>query len=246
VGDVSIFVHGYNTNYQEALFRLAQMVGDAKPTGVPILFSWPSQGELTGYGADREAVTYSRDNLTSLLMEIKQRRPARTTIVFAHSLGSWLVMEGLRQLRLQGRSDVLDRLKVILAAPDIDEDVFAAQLSVIGQMRLPITLLVSSDDRALALSSRLAGDHRRIGSLDASDPAVIAAARTKNVQVIDVSAMPDSDGFGHDRFVAMASTLPRAASAREGPASPLGRAGAFVLDAASAAITSPLRAIAAR
>jgi esterase/lipase superfamily enzyme len=40
-----IFVRGYNNNFQESLYRLAQIDADAGFNGIPILFAWPSQGD---------------------------------------------------------------------------------------------------------------------------------------------------------------------------------------------------------
>ena len=56
---VGVFVHGFNTNFQEAVYRLAQMAADADVDGVPILFAWPSAAKATRYAVDKEAVTYS-------------------------------------------------------------------------------------------------------------------------------------------------------------------------------------------
>ena len=50
---VFVFVHGFNSNFQESLFRLAQLQADIKIDGIPILFSWPSQGQVA---ADRKSV----------------------------------------------------------------------------------------------------------------------------------------------------------------------------------------------
>lgn len=70
-------------------------------------------------------------------------------------MGGWLVMEALRQLRFEGRNDVLSKLQVVLAAPDIDADVFRKQIEVVGRLNPPLTILVSKDDRALKASSIL-------------------------------------------------------------------------------------------
>ncbi|MEQ1951790.1 alpha/beta hydrolase [Mesorhizobium yinganensis] len=126
-----------------------QLAADANIDGVPVLFAWPSQAELSGYVADREAVTYSRDNLVALLSRLARERSPEEITVFAHSMGGWLVIEALRRLKLQGHDDVVSRIKVVLAAPDIDENVFQSQLTVIGRMRRPITIFVSTDDVAL-------------------------------------------------------------------------------------------------
>ena len=66
-GEVSLFVHGYNQNFQQALFRLAQMVGDSQQETSSILFAWPSQATVAGYVADRDAVIYLRDYLVEML-----------------------------------------------------------------------------------------------------------------------------------------------------------------------------------
>ncbi|TYR33577.1 alpha/beta hydrolase [Mesorhizobium microcysteis] len=65
--DVGIFVHGYNYNFQQSLFRLAQMQADSGIDAVPILFAWQSEATITGYVSDRDSVTYSRDYLVELL-----------------------------------------------------------------------------------------------------------------------------------------------------------------------------------
>ncbi|MGO8411564.1 alpha/beta hydrolase, partial [Rhizobium ruizarguesonis] len=76
----------------------------------------------------------SRDALTDLLAALARDSRIGTITVFAHSMGGWLTVEALRQLRLSGQDDVFNRLTVVLAAPDIDVDVFQAQMQVIGPM----------------------------------------------------------------------------------------------------------------
>lgn len=114
---VVVFVHGYNNSYQEAVFRLAQLRAEAGTGVVPVLFSWPSQGDFRGYVADRDSTTYARDDLVQLLTTLSRSRPEGRVAVLGHSMGAWLVMEALRQLRLQGRDDVIARLQVGLASP---------------------------------------------------------------------------------------------------------------------------------
>ena len=42
-GKVGVFVHGYNSNYQESLYRLAQITADGNIKATPVAFSWPSR-----------------------------------------------------------------------------------------------------------------------------------------------------------------------------------------------------------
>jgi esterase/lipase superfamily enzyme len=230
-----VFVHGYNYNFQEALFRLAQLKTDSNLEGTPVLFSWPSLAALPAYVADKESATYSRDALADLLTDLVRARNGEVD-VFAHSMGGWLTVEALRQLRLEGKGDVLDRLRVIMAAPDIDEDVFTAQLDVIGRMRTPITILVAPDDRALQVSSFL-GAGNRVGALDARNPEVAEAAKRYGVTVLDISSLESSDATNHNRFFDAKQLA--AALSKPAAAATLGDAGAFVFDAAAQTVSSP-------
>ena len=230
-----VFVHGYNYNFQEALFRLAQLKTDSNLEGTPVLFSWPSLAALPAYVADKESATYSRDALADLLTDLVRARNGEVD-VFAHSMGGWLTVEALRQLRLEGKDDVLDRLRVIMAAPDIDEDVFTAQLDVIGRMRTPITILVAPDDRALQVSSFL-GAGNRVGALDARNPEVAEAAKRYGVTVLDISSLESSDATNHNRFFDAKQLA--AALSKPAAAATLGDAGAFVFDAAAQTVSSP-------
>ena len=148
-------------------------------------------------------------------------------------MGGWLTAEALRQLRLTGKDAVIKRLYVVLAAPDIDVDVFLAQLAVIGPLSPPLVILVSRDDIALSISERLSGEHRRLGALDVYDPRVIDAARKANVQVIDISNLKTPDIFKHSRFIALA-TAAGAPNARSGTH----EAGTFVYNALGTSLSS--------
>ena len=186
--DVGVFVHGYNTNFQEALFRMAQMAADAHFDGAPVLFAWPSEGKLSGYIADKDAVTYSRDQLAALLATLAKNPGVGNITVIGHSMGGSLTAEALRQLRLTGEDATIRRLKVVLAAPDIDADVFREQMTVIGKLSPPMTVLVAHDDAALSVSRFIAGERQRVGAFDVTDPRVAEAAREHDIQIIDISS----------------------------------------------------------
>jgi esterase/lipase superfamily enzyme len=68
--DVLLFVHGYNTRFEEAVYRLAQIVHDSRAPALPILFTWPSRGRLLAYTYDRESGNYSRDALEAVLQTL--------------------------------------------------------------------------------------------------------------------------------------------------------------------------------
>ncbi|SCM72064.1 conserved exported hypothetical protein [uncultured Pleomorphomonas sp.] len=235
---IVIFVHGYNYSYQEAVFRLAQLSAEAGQTIIPVLFSWPSQASVAGYVADRDSTTFARDDLARLLVMLGRARPGGRIAVVGHSMGAWLVMEALRQLRLEGENDVIAHLQVGLAAPDIDIDVFRKQAAAVGRLSSPLTVLVSADDRALAISSRLAGGRPRLGSMSVDDPRILDIVRSDGMRFIDITTMPASDGFNHDRFIAFAARYSDAA--RDGGLPDgIRQAGVYLLDTTGRVLSAP-------
>jgi esterase/lipase superfamily enzyme len=231
--NVLIFVHGFNNNFQESLYRLAQIDADAGFNGTPVLFAWPSQGDVAKYGADKEAAAYSRDYLIELLTMVTSNSQVGEIMVVAHSMGCMVTAEALRELRISRRDRVIARLgRVVLAAPDIDVDVFQSQVQAIGPLNPPLTVLVSKDDTALRLSSLLGGSSTRAGALDVENPRVRDAALKAKVRIIDISQLQSPDGgMRHDRLFSLAALYPqlerRPAAERQG-------FGAFLLDAANA------------
>ncbi|WP_320197951.1 alpha/beta hydrolase [Agrobacterium sp. rho-13.3] len=239
-GTVAVFVHGYNYSYQEALFRTAQMAADADTLSPPILFSWPSAASYTGYVTDRDAALYSRGELERIIGALATDRRVKRIVLFGHSMGGFLSMEAAAQLKLQGRRDVMEKLQIVLAAPDIDVDVFRSQLRDLGRLKSPITLLVSKTDGALTISSVIGGERPRIGRLDINDPLVRDAAIAHHVNIIDVGSVESSDGLGHDRYAALArfsGELRRAEAQNRGG----GNVGALVFQAAGAVVASPFK-----
>ncbi len=233
---VILFVHGYNNSYQEAVFRLASLTAETTQDAVPVLFSWPSEATVTGYVSDRDSSTYARDDLAALISDLVATGSGGRVVVVGHSMGGWLVMEALRQLRQQGRGDVINKIEVGLASPDIDLDVFRAQLRAVGRLSPPITVLVSADDRALAASARVAGGRTRLGAVRVDDPRIQALAQESGLRVIDISSLPASNPSNHDRLLALAT-----AQSAETTASPLRdvrQTGAFVLGGAGRLLTA--------
>lgn len=241
-GSLMMFVHGYNNSYQEALFRLAQLSAGEDMQTVPLLFSWPSAADVRGYVEDRDSAMYTRDNLVQTLIMLNDVQPSGKIDIMAHSMGAWLLMEAMRQLRLQGRDDVISRLQVGLAAPDIDLDVFRSQIQTVGKLNPPLTILVSRDDRALAVSRRISGGRMRLGMVDVSDPAVQKLGQQAGIRFVDLTSMPAHSATRHDRFVA-AATIYGAATRRSGLGQTLS-AGAYALDASGRLLSRPFSATA--
>jgi esterase/lipase superfamily enzyme len=238
-GTTAVFAHGYNNTFAEAAFRLAQLASDAADVNTPILFSWPSEAAVTGYVADRDAVTYARDDLAHVLAVVADARPRGKAVLAGHSMGGWLVMETLRQLRLEGRDHTIAAFEVALAAPDIDIDVFRRQVAVVGPLSPPLTILVSKDDRALMASQQLAGGRARVGAADVDDPRLEHIARQAKIRIVDISSLEAQDPARHDRFVRFAAIQSREMAKPTNAVGSLQKAGAYVFNAAGTAVASP-------
>ena len=197
--DVLLFVHGFNTSFEEARDRLAQIVADGRFGGVPVLFTWASQSSVFAYGADRDNAMASRDSLERLMMALARLPDVGRVHVLAHSMGGWLAMEALRENAIAGHPDLDGHLgEVMLASPDIDAAVFAQQMARLGE-QAHVSLLVASGDRALGLSSLLANERPRVGALDPGKPEDRALIERLGVNVYDMSAA--QKGFiGHGTY----------------------------------------------
>jgi esterase/lipase superfamily enzyme len=197
---VGIFVHGYNTDFDEGVYRAAQVVHDTGFEGVPVVFTWASRGELVDYVYDRDSATVARDGLEETL-RTAAASGAESVLLFAHSMGNWVAVEALRQAKIAGDGDFGGKLDtVILAAPDIDVDVFKAQMKRLGVPKRPFIMFASSDDRALAISSLISGDKPRLGAYTA-DAGEIADL---GVVVVDLSEVEGPDSMNHAKFAALA------------------------------------------
>ena len=110
-------------------------------------------------------------------------------------MGARILAGAMKNLSLDGSSDVRFN-QVILAAPDIDRDTFAALASAINHMADRMTIYASSRDRALKLS-KLAHGYPRAG--ESGDALTIVPG----VDTVDATAVYTdffSDLLSHSYF----------------------------------------------
>ena len=189
-GEATIFVHGYNNNFSEGLYRIAQLSSDLDLPGVAVHYAWPSIAKPLGYVVDRDSALFARDGLAELISQVEQAGASRIYLV-AHSMGSHLVMESLRALALSGDQGTMNKIAgVILISPDIDVDVFRSQARDVGVLPEPFVIFGSNKDRVLKLSGRLTGQRERLGTLQ--DLTRLADLK---VTYLDVGAF--TEGSGH-------------------------------------------------
>src|SRR5262245_46474741 len=175
-----VFVHGYNNSFDYALYRTAQMAYDLKFDGAAFLYSWPSLGDFSGYGYDRESSVQAEPYLRQYLELVLKETGAKGVSVIAHSMGNLPLLQVLHDLGPTLPPDV--RLnQIIMAAPDIDRNVFeniAADLQKYGR---GVTLYASSNDRAMQVARRVAGGIPRAGDVPIDGPIIIDGIDTIDV-----------------------------------------------------------------
>jgi esterase/lipase superfamily enzyme len=192
---ILVFVHGFNNRFDEAVYRLAQIVQDSKAPVIPVLFSWPSKGlvQLAAYKDDVQTANDSRTAFKQLLTTIATNPNVKEITVLCHSAGCWPGLEALgpRSIRIGRRGEVRN---VLLVAPDVDVDVFRTEVQQTSKPKPRIALFVSHDDQALKISRSIWGKPR-LG--DASlDHAYWGEFEREGVLVFDLTNL---QGDAHSR-----------------------------------------------
>jgi esterase/lipase superfamily enzyme len=177
-----IFVHGYNTDFDSALYRTAQMAYDLQFDGASFLYSWPSASGLTGYTYDRESATQAERFLRPFIDLVVKETGAQSVSVIAHSMGNLPLLQVLRDLG-PSLPEGVQLNQIILASPDVDRDVFGYLAANLNKYGRGITLYCSANDRAMAAARRVAGGIPRAGDVPADGPIVI-----DGIDTIDISA----------------------------------------------------------
>jgi esterase/lipase superfamily enzyme len=196
--DLLIYVHGFNQTFEAAALDAARLSDGVKFAGDTMVFSWPSRARLFDYNYDRESAMYSRDALDQVLEDLLASPSVGRVNIVAHSVGTMLTMEALRQLYAKLGDYAADRIgALVFASPDIDMDVFTASVQRIGPLGPKVTIITATDDRALAVSRWVNGSTTRVGAAEK------AQLEKLGLRVIDAS----SQGWGilnHDRFLSNA------------------------------------------
>ncbi|MBB3589910.1 esterase/lipase superfamily enzyme [Rhizobium sp. BK529] len=199
-GSVLVFIHGFNNQFDDAVFRFAQIIHDSGAHSVPVLATWPSRGKLLAYGYDRESTNYTRNAVESLFQYLARDPQVKEVSVLAHSMGNWLALESLRQMAIRNGGLPAKFKNVMLAAPDVDVDVFGSQIVDMGKQRPQFTLFVSRDDRALAVSRRVWGNVPRLGAIDPEQSPYREELETNKITVIDLTKLKEGDSLHHTKF----------------------------------------------
>ena len=188
-----VFVHGYNVEFEDAVYRTAQFTYDLDFDGAAILYSWPSEGRLLGYPIDSNNAEWTTPHLRWFLEDVATRTQAQVIHVVAHSMGNRPLVAAMTRIAAESAAPVRSRFRqVVLTAPDIDASTFRGLATALRGVGQRVTLYASSNDVALKASSRFQG-YQRAGD---TQPSVVVV---DGIDTIDVSAL-DTSLLGHSYF----------------------------------------------
>jgi esterase/lipase superfamily enzyme len=196
-----VFVHGYNTTFDNAVYRTAQIAYDLKFDGAPFLYSWPSGGGVASYTYDRESAEASKGYMRQFLEMVVKETGAKQVSIIAHSMGNLPLLDVLKDMKGSAPEGVVVS-QVILAAPDVDADTFTDLAQSINGLAKGVTLYAAANDRALLVSRNFWGNFRA-GDIPAGGPLVVPGVDTIDVTAIstDTFALNHSDYAEHNELL---------------------------------------------
>ena len=210
---ILVFVHGYNSSFSDAARRAAQLAFDLKFGGSTVLFSWPSRDSTLEYTVDEQAAEWSIPDMKDVLASLAFVAPHTPIYVIAHSMGTRVFTRAVKALLADDPSKRLAFKQIVLAAPDIDADVFRREIapSILG-VGPRVTLYASSNDKALAASRGVHGGYVRLGEsgkdivvLDGLDTIDASTVRT---EFLGHSYFGDSNTVMSDLIYVIRRSLP--------------------------------------
>lgn len=190
-GQAVVYIHGYNVDFEAAAIRAAQIGFDLE---VPLMafFSWPSRGSVDDYMADEATIEASESAITTFLTRFATEAKAERIHIIAHSMGNRGLLRAMERIRdAAERGSPVKFGQILLAAPDVDAQVFSTLATVYSRLAARTTLYVSPADKAVELSKWLHGAPRA----GFTPPVTL-------VEDIDTVEVPSFDltGLGHSYY----------------------------------------------
>lgn len=206
-GHCFVYVHGYRNTFDNAIYRAAQIAEDMGFDGNAFVYSWPSQGNLAGYIADRDAVDASQPHFQRFLRFVNDETTCEQVHVLAHSMGTRLVVDAFFPPSGGGALNDLGNVgQIVLASPDIDASILRSRAEAIRQSPRTVTLYANGRDDALQWSKKAAAGFVRAGDVVDGKPTVI-----EGIDTIDLTPMSDATwvfiGANHNEYAERAHIL---------------------------------------
>lgn len=195
-----LFVHGYNVTFEDAARRTAQISYDLGFDGAPIFYSWPSEGSTPKYTVDESNAEWTETNLKGFLQDFLTRSDAENIFLISHSMGGRPLTRALISLFRENPAQRKRFRELILAAPDIDAEVFKRDIvPALHEASQSTTLYASSKDFAMVASKKVHG-YPRAGESGAGLVVI------KGIETIDATEV-DTGLAGHSYYAESRSVL---------------------------------------
>jgi len=162
--------------------------------GKAVFYSWPSQSSMFKYPQDELNIEWSGRNIKLFLEDYITKSESNDIYLVAHSMGNRGLTKAIIEL-MNEKPKLAQKIKeIILAAPDIDADVFKNDIApkMTSKIKKPITLYVSRNDLALKASNTFHGNPR------AGECGAIPLI-AKGIETIDASDV-DTSFLSHSYF----------------------------------------------
>jgi len=188
-----LFIHGFDNSFEDAAKTATRIIHGVGFQGAAVLYSWPSAGSAASYLQDRNNAYWAVHYLKELLSDVLAAQWIDRVHVVVHSMGNEVFIRAYSELADEcarsGNGDLRKLKNIVLAAPDVDREIFLDQhaLKLMSQ-GARIVLYASRSDVALAASALVqGGDYERLGKNVVCIP---------GLSVTDVSDVK-TDLFGH-------------------------------------------------
>jgi esterase/lipase superfamily enzyme len=197
--DAVVFLHGYKTPFKNAALRAAQLGVDLGISGVMAFYSWPSKGTYRGYAADAASIEASEGAITDYLTAVAAISEAQKIHIIAHSMGNRALLRAVNRICITASARSSRHFnQIVLAAADVDADVFRSLSGAYAQVADRTTMYVGPKDKALRASSFLHSFPRA-----GFTPPVMIVNGVDTVSVEHLDLM----GFGHGYVAEMRELL---------------------------------------
>ena len=210
--DIYIYVHGYNTVFEDPLLVASELWHYMAYDGVFIAYSWPATPRGLAYLADLDTAKLASRNLRIFLEYLSEKTTADNIHLIGYSMGTRVVTYALQDIALinkdKGRGKIRKNVRignVMLIGSDLDRGVFAGfLLDGFLDVSKSFTIYMSDTDSALG-ASRWLFERYRLGEAWVSKkaPDILKAYldKTPKLRFIDVTkAEHAATGNGHHYF----------------------------------------------
>ncbi len=167
--EVLLFVHGFDNSFEDAAKTATRIAHGVGFQGAALLYSWPSVGSAASYLQDRNNAYWAVHYLKQLLSDVVAARFVGRVNVVVHSMGNEVFIRAYSELADEcaraGNADLKKIRNIVLAAPDVDREIFLDQhAQKLMSLGARIVLYASRSDMALAASALVqGGDYERLG-----------------------------------------------------------------------------------